>query len=97
MRTLHDLAAEAVAVQDACNPLGISKSYATALDALRAALGAAGLDNGTAAISQHPINKMWASKIHDLASMGWSDTERYGEAYAACRELSVSPALMEAA
>lgn len=88
MRTLKQLAQEAIDIQDACNPLGLSKGYAAALTDLREALEAAGQLCDTLAISRHPVNQMWTSKLHDLAGMGWSQQDTYGRAYEECKKLS---------
>ncbi len=87
MRTVEQLAAEAIQIQDACNPLGLSKSYAKALEELRTLVP----HYGTREIANHPINRLWASKLHDLAGMGISDTDRYHEAYTECERLAMSP------
>ena len=42
----------------------------------------------TDAICNHPVTRLWASKLHDLANMGLSDFDRFGEAYAACKQLA---------
>lgn len=86
MKTLKQLAQEAIDVQNACNPLGVSKRYAAMLTELRAQLNWTGEPNDTDAIRRHPINRMWASKLHDLAGMGLSDMDRYSEAYHWCQE-----------
>jgi hypothetical protein len=88
LRTLKQLAAEAIQVQNACNPLGLTKSFAATTQELRDRLSADGLPSGTDDIKGHPIFRLWASKLHDLASMGLSDTDRYGEAYHACLTLA---------
>jgi hypothetical protein len=87
-KTMKELAAEAINVQNACNPMGLSKGYAEALTNLRALLDEAKEPSDTRAICYHPINKLWASKLHDLAGMGLSDLDRFGEAYAACKKLA---------
>jgi hypothetical protein len=93
-RTISQLAQEAIDVQNACNPLGISKGYATALQELADNLRQQGLPSDTKAICEHPINKLWVSKIHDLAGMGISDATNghleyyYGQAYDACQLLA---------
>ena len=90
-RTIKQLAQEAIQIQDACNPLGLSKGYAAALTDLRDALAAGGLPCGTLEISRHPVNQLWASKLHDLAGMGWSQEDTYGRAYDACKWMSLVP------
>ena len=67
MRTLKDLAAEALAVQDASNIFGITNSYAKALWDLKKALEAENKPCGSDDINVHPINHLWVSKIADLS------------------------------
>ena len=67
MRTLKELAIEALDVQNASNILGIVNSYAKALVDLKSALAAAGQPCGSDAINTHPINHMWLFKITDLS------------------------------
>jgi hypothetical protein len=43
---------------------------------------------GTDKINQHPINQMFASKVHDLARMGLSDTDAFSKAYDECKKLA---------
>jgi hypothetical protein len=85
MRTLQELAQEAIDIQNACNPLGLSKGYAKALQELRELLEQQGY---TDVLCKHPINQLWASKLHDLARMGLSDTDCYGKAYDACLQMA---------
>jgi len=87
MRTISELAREAILVQDACNPLGLTKSFAKVTQELAGWLSAHA-QGGTDAICNHPVFRLWASKLHDLARMGLSDTERYGRAYSECRKLA---------
>jgi hypothetical protein len=88
-RTLHELAREALLVQDACNPLGVSRSFARALRRLNTLLDAEG-QGGTRALCEHPVAVAWASKIASLHSvehgmtahnalstlMEWTDAQR---------------------
>lgn len=87
-RELRKLAQEVIDLQDACNPLGLSKRYAQALAELHAALKLAGLPNDTDAVCFHPVNQLWVSKLHDLADMGLSCEARYGRAYEALKKLA---------
>lgn len=66
-RTVKELAQEAIDIQNACNPLGLSKGYARALQELRWALEVEGKENDTDAIKLHPINRLWLDKLCDLA------------------------------
>src|SRR5438045_1737692 len=85
MRTLKEMAAEAIVIQNACNPLGLSKSFALVTQELAECLREQGAGS-TSDICRHPIFCLWASKLHDLAGMGLSDTDRYGQAYRACKD-----------
>jgi hypothetical protein len=87
MRTLKEMAAEAVVIQNACNPLGLTKTFAAVTQDLADRLREQG-QGSTSLVRRHPIFCLWASKLHDLAGMGLSDTDRYGEAYEACKELA---------
>jgi hypothetical protein len=84
---LKVLAGRAIQCQDAVNPLGLTKAFAEDTKALADCLQVL-KDFGTQAICQHPIFQLWASKLHDLAGMGLSDTERFSEAYGMCLELA---------
>lgn len=84
IKTLSQLATEALQVQDACNLLGVSLSFATAVRDLRDSLLAAGLPSDTASVRRHPICKLWASKIESLVG-GLDD---FAAAYSAVCDLS---------
>jgi len=77
-RTLVQLAREALDVQNACNPLGISRSFAKAMLRLSALLEAEG-KGGTRALCEHPIAVAWAHKIMDLhyANFGLTASEAF--------------------
>ena len=87
MRTLQDLAREALQVQDACNLSGVVHGFSRAITELREILRNDGIVD-TAMINQNPICCLWASKIHDLARMGLSDHEAFRVAYNACEEIA---------
>lgn len=88
-RTLADLAREAIDIQNACNPLGITKGFAEATQELADLMRNSGeYPFSTHAVCLHPVFQLWASKLHDLAGIGMSDTEKYGEAYAECKKLA---------
>jgi hypothetical protein len=87
MRTLKEMAAEAIVIQNACNPLGLTKTFAAVTQDLADRLREEG-KGSTTLVCRHPIFCLWASKLHDLAGMGLSDTDRYGQAYRACLELA---------
>jgi len=81
---MADLARLALEVQDACNLSGVVRSWSSEIVELRRLLPNAGTDD----INQHPVNRLWASKAHDLCRMGLSDCDRYAEAYWWCRHVA---------
>lgn len=85
-KTMQELARDALACQDACNILGLARSFGLeVLPDLRAALeGVFGSD----AIANHPVTQLWVSKLHSLANMGLSDLDRYHAAFEACTNLA---------
>ena len=62
MRTLEQLAQEALNVQDACNLSGVVHGFARAIGDLRELFP----DKGTDFINRHPICQLWADKIAHL-------------------------------
>lgn len=88
---IQRLALRALEVQDACNPLGVTKGLAKDLQELVDLLRSEGLPSDTPTIRSHPIFRLWASKVHDLAGMGLSDTERFSKAYHECQDLAGVP------
>lgn len=81
MRTLKDLANEAIAVQDACNLVGISQSFAAAMVDLRKALEAEKLPNDTHSIATHPITKLWVDKLVSLSHSDVGISDAYSQVY----------------
>jgi hypothetical protein len=88
MRTIQDLAKEAIQVQDACNLSGVVHGFSRAMTELREILRATGGDLSTDAVNTHPICRMWASKIHDLARMGFGDSDAFSNAFYLCSNLA---------
>ena len=91
---LPQLAHEAIDVQNACNPLGVSKGYAAAMQSLADCLRAMGEPADTRQLCDHPIARLWAAKVADLhgfnaCAVGDSlGRNNYSDAYAACRTLA---------
>ncbi len=83
MKTLQQLADDALQVQNACNLQAVIKGMDRMITDLKE-IHHNQLD--TIGIRHHPIVRMWASKVHDLADMGLSDMDAYGRAYAWCQE-----------
>lgn len=93
-RTIADLAREAMQIQNACNPLGLTKGFAEATQELADLMRESGeFPFSTYAVSCHPVFQLWASKLHDLACMGLSDTEQFGKAYDECKKLASAAAV----
>ena len=82
--TLQELAKEAIEVQDACNIGGVSQRFAKVVQEVRQHYTVM----NTGSWNQHPIIQLWASKIHSLAGMGFSEIEEFSKAYDACLELA---------
>lgn len=81
MRTLAQLAQEALNVQDACNLCGVAQGFARAMVDLGA------YTSGTAERNNHPVAVLWADKIASLTGIqSFNDTA--SDAYAKCQELS---------
>lgn len=77
-RTLAELAGEALAVQDACNLVGVARSYGRTMARL---LRLCGQELGTQRINTHPIAQVWADKIAQLAGIQGPSTEACHAAY----------------
>jgi hypothetical protein len=91
MRTLKQLAQEALDIQDACNPIGLSNGIGRAMSDLMDLLRKTNQRNDTAVICSHPIFVLWASKLHSLAGLGISDIEKFGIAYDECCSMANAP------
>lgn len=86
MRTMQQLAQEALDVQDACNLSGVVLGFGRSITELRQHLtGTPGFC--TDALNQHPICKLWASKIADLSRVEYG-AMAFGDAYDACRRMA---------
>lgn len=66
MKTLQELAKQALQVQDASNLSGVVISWADAIRELRATLREHHAVTDTHAINTHPINVMWSSKVGSM-------------------------------
>jgi hypothetical protein len=83
-RTLAELAREALTIQNASNLSGLVHGWSRSMTRLRELLPNA----DTRTINYHPVSKMWASKVHELTCMGFSESVAFSEALAACEELA---------
>lgn len=72
MRTMKDMAQDALSVQDASNLTGVIHSWSRMLPDLRAAIEAHCKENNlvfsTDRVNQHPVNVLFASKVASLTS-----------------------------
>jgi hypothetical protein len=82
-RTLKELAQEAIAVQDACNPRAVARGLVRALDDLDA------LKNlGTDALCAHAITRAWVDKLASLAGIQDVGNEAAIRALDACQAIA---------
>lgn len=86
--TLQELAKEAIEVQDACNIGGVSRRFAQVVQEVRQCYSGPAGGASTGQMNQHPIIQLWASKIHSLVGMGFSEIEEFSKAYDACRQMA---------
>jgi hypothetical protein len=77
MRTINELAKEALGVQDACNLTGVLHSYSRAMTDLREIARAEGWES-TDKLNTHPVAVLYSSKISSLTgddfakAYGWA-------------------------
>jgi hypothetical protein len=91
VKPLWQLAQEAIDMQDACNLSGVVHSWHRSISDLRLHGRAhPTLVTGTAWLNEHPINRLFASKVHDLTGMGLSESLQFGLAYEECKQLVAS-------
>ncbi len=63
MKTIQELAKEAIDVQDACNLSGVARSFARVMSDLREH------GMGTSEANYHPIARAWIDKMASLAGI----------------------------
>jgi hypothetical protein len=81
MKTMKQLASDALAVQNACNLSGVVISFGNGIKDLRANLEAEG-KGGTDAVNEHPYCVLFTTQILWLSCSGSIDSEKYSKAYA---------------
>lgn len=86
MKTIRELAQEALDVQDACNLSGVAQYFSFAILDLRVALQGSGA--GTSEINHHPIVTVWLSKMLDLNGDLPSNNDRMLDAFERVKELA---------
>lgn len=84
MRTLQEMAQEALDVQDACNLVAVANGFARAMSEMMT-------DHkmDTDEIRHHPITTMWVSKIETLN--GQTGMACLGTSIRECREIAGDP------
>ena len=80
MRTMAQLAEEAIQVQDACNLTAVVKGMDRAIASLRE-LGVTGTDE----IREHFVTRLWAAKVADLCGYILFDVGCFSDAYNRCQ------------
>lgn len=83
-KTLKQLAAEVLAVQDACNLCGVALAFA------RAMIDLGEHTRGTDERNTHPISVLWADKIAHLTGTQTIGVERVLEAYTEVQALAAA-------
>lgn len=85
---LTQAAANALAVQDACNLSGVLFSFARDMEAVNAA--ARELGEGTEWRNNHPIVRLYVDKLASLSGMqGTAGYDNFPAAYAWCKSQEV--------
>ena len=86
VRTLAQLAEEALAIQDASNLTGLTNGWHEAILELRRLMPT----TSTVELARHPINKLWAFKLQSLTGRECLCQEcmtAFGDAYGWARDL----------
>lgn len=79
MKTLKELAQEALDVQDACNLCGVAQSFARAMRDL------CEHTKSTEERNTHPVTIMWLDKMNSLAGIQFDAHFTISKAYDFCR------------
>lgn len=74
----------AIDVQDACNPLGVTKDFAEVTQVIWDDLKHTG-NASMGEIVNHPIFVMWVCKIADMACLQ-TDSAAFSKAYTECKK-----------
>lgn len=83
MRTLKELAQEALDIQTACNLCGLAQSFARMMKELGEHV------KGTDALNTHAITRLWVDKMAHLSGVQLGFDTMYN-AYADCSQLAKS-------
>lgn len=86
-KSMKQLAADALAVQDACNLVAVVNGFVDVLNELRTTHHITATDE----LRNHPISQMWATKISDLTGHPSFNQNKYGDAYQWCEATANAP------
>jgi len=81
MRTVIELARDAIAIQDACNLVAVFHGAARAVSELCDQVG-------WAAAEKHPVCRLWVCKILHLARTNLEASDVFVEAWGECEKLA---------
>ncbi len=82
MKTVQDLAKDALFVANACNLTGVVHSFSRAMTDLRALYP----NEGSRFFNEHPISIMYSQAISNIT--GSDSFTAYSQAYEACKKLT---------
>ena len=88
MKTIQQLAREALAVQDACNLSGVAIAFARVMVDLREALEAQDEQADTNRLRFHPITTVWVDKLASLADVQHLGSDRATAAFGQVEKLA---------
>lgn len=88
MKTVKELAREALAVQDACNLSGVAIAFARVMVDLREALESQNERADTSSLRFHPITTVWVDKLASLADVQHLGSERVSTAFQETEKLA---------
>jgi|SRR5690348_1439812 len=92
---LQEAAQAALDVQDACNLSGVARSFAEVMQALSSHAWEHKL--GTAWKNEHPVARLFISKMADLCGLGEGALahDRYHDAYTECQQLAKAEPVLQ--
>lgn len=85
MKTMQQLACDALMVQNASNIHGVVNGLRRAMDDLSKHV------SGSDAVANHPVTRLFVTQIMHLSGMGMADLDTYQEAHDECQRLAKGP------
>ena len=86
MKTMQQVAQDALHCQNACNLSGVVKTFADATTVLWTE--AQRLAAGTRWVNEHPVSILFATQVAYLAGISYADQELYHAAFVECERLA---------